>query len=91
MVKGIDQRNLRWVEIVTNQQVFLHCWGTGHSVEISKGHHPGFLQKKVFLPLESRLLVLWERIGETLKMGYCAYKFGKNMVLAPVGGALYGV
>jgi hypothetical protein len=32
-------------------------------------------QKKVLPPIEPKLLVLWEKIGEAMKMVYSAYQF----------------
>jgi hypothetical protein len=36
------------------------------------------LAKNVFPPLEPKLLLMWERIGEALKMVYSVYQFGKT-------------
>jgi hypothetical protein len=38
------------------------------------GKHPVFTSN-VLPPLEPKLLVIWERIGEALKMVYRAYQF----------------
>ncbi len=35
---------------------------------ILKGHHHGFYKKNIFPPLEPKLLVMWERISETLEV-----------------------
>jgi hypothetical protein len=40
-----------------------------------KGQPFWILQKTVLLPLEPNLLVIWERIGEALKVVYGAYHF----------------
>ncbi len=38
------------------------------AIFILKGQHPGFLKKNVFPPLEPKLLVMWEGIGEALQI-----------------------
>ncbi len=43
--------------------------------------------KKGLPPLEPKLLVIWERISEALKVVHRA--ISKNMVLAPIGVVLY--
>jgi hypothetical protein len=47
--------------------------------------------KKVLLPLEPKLLVMCERIGEGLKKVYSTCQFVKTMYLAPIGEALDSV
>jgi hypothetical protein len=39
-------------------------------------------------PLEPKLLVMWERIGEALKMVYSAYQFEKHDISANRSGAI---
>jgi hypothetical protein len=46
---------------------------------------------KQFAPLEPKLLVLWKRVGEVLKMVCSAYQFATDMVLTPIGVVLFGV
>jgi hypothetical protein len=43
----------------------LMCW---KFFLILKGLHPRFLFKNISLPLESKLLVMWEGIGEALQI-----------------------
>jgi hypothetical protein len=38
--------------------------------------------KNVLPPLEPKLLVMWERIGEALKIVYSAYQFEKHDISA---------
>ncbi len=49
------------------------------------------LYKNVLTPLELKLLVLWEKIDEALKM-YPEYKFAETWyILPPIGLELYSV
>ncbi len=65
-VKVIVQLKLRWVESGVNRWVMLQYWGAGHYFLILKGHYLVF-RIKCF---EHKLLVMWERIGEALKIVY---------------------
>jgi hypothetical protein len=47
----------------------LQYWGAGHYFVILKGHYLVF-RIKLFPPLEHKLLVMWERIGEALEKVY---------------------
>ncbi len=44
--------------------------------------------KTLLLLLELKLLAMWERIGEALKLVYRSLPIWKNMVLAPIKVAL---
>jgi hypothetical protein len=72
LIKGIVQRKLRWVESGVNRWVMFHYWGAGNYFLVLKGHYLVF-RINVLPPLEHKLLVMWERIGEALKMVYSAY------------------
>jgi hypothetical protein len=56
----------------------LQYWGAGHYFFILKGHYLVFRIKRFAPLLEHKLLVMWERIGEVLKMVYSAYQFGET-------------
>ncbi len=73
-LKGIVQRKLGWVRSGVNRWVMLRYLGAGHFFLILKGHHLVFRIKR-FAPLEPKLLVMWERIGEVLKMVYSASRY----------------
>jgi hypothetical protein len=47
--------------------------------------------KNVLPPLEPKLLVMWEKICEVLKMLFSAYQLAKTWLLAPIGEALNSV
>jgi hypothetical protein len=55
----------------------LSRWGAGHSFFILQGLHLDFA-KNILPPLEPKLLVMWERIGEVLKVVYGAYQFAET-------------
>jgi hypothetical protein len=45
--------------------------------------------KSVLSPLEPKLLVMWERIGEALKVVYGAYQFAETCISANMSGAIW--
>ncbi len=76
-LEGTVQRKLRWVKSGVNRGVMLQYWGAGHYFLILKGHYLIF-RIKHFAALEHNLLIMWERIGEALKMVYSTYQFGET-------------
>ncbi len=93
-IKGIVQGKLTWVESDVNRWLVLQHWGVGQ-VFYFKGHHLGFC-RNVLPPLEPKLLVFLEKIGEELQIvcevlytvqcqQYCASEYAAHngMALEP--------
>jgi hypothetical protein len=66
----------------------LQYWGAGHNFFYFKGT-PSCISRKTFSPLEHKLLVMGERIGEVLKMVYRLTSLQKHGISANRSGAIW--